>query len=169
MRAGKYGGTPAVPIATRRQVAYVFRTYLLNAAQGVKRVDWYAYDMGNLPLAAGGAPLGNTLLTDPSDRPAGTLTAAGYAFPRVQSWMKGTLVGTATKRPCSANKAGTYTCVIRYASGMGRVYWNPWRTATVTLVPSARQKVSESGTSAKVRGGSKLKVGYQPVLVRSSH
>jgi hypothetical protein len=39
----------------------------------------------------------------------------------------------------------------------------------VTLVPSARQKVSESGTTTKVSGGTKLKVGYQPVLVRSTH
>lgn len=83
--------------------------------------------------------------------------------------MKGTLIGTTTKRPCTPNKAGTYTCVIKYASGMGRVYWNPWHTSTVTLVPSAHHKVSEAGTSAKVRGGSKLKIGFQPVLVRSAH
>jgi polysaccharide biosynthesis protein PslG len=169
LHTGATGGTSAAPISDQLQVAYVMRTFLLNAAQGVKRVDWYAYDMGNLPPTAGGAPLGNTLLTDPSDRQAGTLTPAGYAFTRVQSWMKGTLVGTATKRPCSANASGTYTCVIQYGTGMGRVYWNPWRSATVTLVPSARQKVSESGTTTKVSGGTKLKVGYQPVLVRSTH
>jgi hypothetical protein len=168
MRTGAAGGSSAAPISNQKQVAYVIRTFLLNAAQGVKRVDWYAYDMGNLPTAAGGTPLGNTLLTDPDDRPAGTLTPAGHAFSRVQSWMRGTLIGTTTKRPCSADRYGTYTCVIRYGTGMGRVYWNPWRTRTVTLVSSAHHKVSESGTSAKVRGGSKLKVGYQPVLVRSA-
>jgi hypothetical protein len=168
MHTGSLGGTAAAPIADQLQVAYVMRTFLLNAAQGVKRVDWYAYDMGNLPPTSGGAPLGNTLLTDPTNRAAGTLTPAGYAFSRVQSWMKGTLIGTTTKRPCAADRYGTYTCVIRYASGMGRVYWNPWRTRTVTLVSSAHHKVSESGTSSKVRGGSKLKVGYQPVLVRSA-
>ena len=49
LHAGGNAGTPATPIPAARQVAYVMRTYLLNAAQGVKRVDWYAYDMGNLP------------------------------------------------------------------------------------------------------------------------
>ena len=108
------------------------------------------------------------MLTDPDNRAAGTRTPAGWAYTRIQSWMRGTLIGTTTERPCAANKAGAYTCVIEYASGVGRVCWNPWRTSTVTLVPSAHHKVSEAGTSAKVRGGSKLKVGYQPVLVRSA-
>ena len=169
LHTGATGGTSATKISNSLQVAYVMRTFLLNAARGVKRVDWYAYDMGNLSPTFGGGPLGNTLLTDPANRVAGTLTPAGYAFTRVQSWMKGTLIGTTTKRPCTPNKAGTYTCVIKYASGMGRVYWNPWHTSTVTLVPSAHHKVSEAGTSAKVRGGSKLKIGFQPVLVRSAH
>ena len=61
-------GAPAAPISPARQVANVMRTYLLNAARGVKRVDWYAYDMGALP---GGGTLGNTLLTDPTDRRPG--------------------------------------------------------------------------------------------------
>ena len=102
LTTGVNGGTPRRRSPTDLQVAYVMRTYLLNAAQGVKRVDWYAYDMGNLPAAVGGAPLGNTLLTDPADRAAGILTPAGLAFQRVQSWMAGTMVGTTTKRPCIA-------------------------------------------------------------------
>ena len=92
LHAGATAGTPATPIPAARQVAYLMRTYLLNAAARVKRVYWYAYDMGTLP--AWWAPLGNTLLTDPTDRLAGTLTPAGRAFPRIRSWMAGTLVGT---------------------------------------------------------------------------
>jgi hypothetical protein len=165
MRAGKYGGTPAVPIATRRQVAYVFRTYLLNAAQGVKRVDWYAYDMGSLP---GGGTLGNTHMTDPTDRAAGTLLPAGRAFTRVQAWMRGgTLVGTTTKRPCITDRKGTYTCLIRYANGVGRVYWNPYHGARVRLVKSATNKINEYGTTTRAHGGTRLKISYMPVLVKS--
>jgi hypothetical protein len=165
MRAGKYGGTPAVPIATRRQVAYVFRTYLLNAAQGVKRVDWYAYDMGSLP---GGGTLGNTHMTDPTDRAAGTLLPAGRAFTRVQAWMRGgTLVGTTTKRPCITDRKGTYTCLIRYANGVGRVYWNPYHGARVRLVKSATKKINEYGTTTRAHGGTRLKISYMPVLVKS--
>jgi hypothetical protein len=157
-------GTPAVPISADRQVANVMRTYLLNAAQGVQRVDWYAYDMGLLP---GGGTLGNTLLTDPANRAAGLITPAGLAVARIESWMRGTLVGTATQRPCATDAKGTYTCLIKYAHGVGRIYWNPFRTASVKLVSSAKQKVSEFGATSRAKGGKKLKVGYQPVLVKS--
>ncbi len=167
MKSGGSGGTSAVPISNDLQVAYVMRTYLLNAAQGIRRVDWYAYDMGNLPAIKGGGPLGNTLLTDPTDRTAGIVTPAGLAFQRVQGWMAGTLIGTTSKRPCIADRYGTYTCTIKYGSGVGRVYWNPYRTGRVTLAATARKKYSEYNAAASVKGGSRLKVGAMPVLVRS--
>lgn len=170
MRTGALGGTSAAPIPDALQVAYLMRTYLLNAAQGIGRVDWYAYDMGNQPAERGGLPLGNTLLTDSADRAAGTLTPAGLAFTRVQQWMKGTLIGTTRARPCAADKHGTYTCLVRYAKKRyGRIYWNPYGTGKVTLVASARHAYSEFGVARRVKGGSKLKVNYAPVLVRSSH
>ncbi len=164
MRSGQFGGTPAVAIPEAMQISYVMRTFLLNAAQGVRRVDWYAYDMGNLSSAG---PLGNTLLTDPTNRAAGILTPAGLAFTRIQSWMHGTLIGTTSARPCARDSRGTYTCVIKYASGMGRVYWNPFHTVRVRLVSSARKKVDEYGIISSVKGGSRLRVGYAPVLVKS--
>ncbi|WP_151083192.1 beta-galactosidase [Nocardioides cynanchi] len=158
-------GTASVPISDAAQIANVMRTYLLNAAQGVGRVEWYAYDMGQLPS---GGTLGNTLLTDPSNRAAGLLTPAGASLARIESWMNGTLVGTATQRPCATDTKGTYTCVIRYATGVGRVYWNPYRQANVRLVTSARKRVDEFGAVTSVKGGQKLRVGYMPVLVRST-
>lgn len=161
---GMGSGTPAAPISPARQVANVMRTYLLNAARGVKRVDWYAYDMGAMP---GGGTLGNTLLTDPTDRTAGRLTPAGVAFTRIQRWMHGTLIGTATKPPCNTDRHGTYTCTIAYAHGVGRVYWNPFKRATVRLPHSARTKVNEFGASSKAKGGARLTVTYRPVLVKS--
>jgi hypothetical protein len=165
LRYGGNGGKAAAPISSRRQVAYLMRTYLLNAAQGVKRVDWYAYDMDSRGALG---PLGNTLLTDPADRPAGDLLPAGRAFTRVQQWMHGTMVGTASKRPCIVDRHGTYTCLIKYAKGVGRVYWNPYRSAKVRLVNSATRKVSELGRTSKAHGGARLKVNYQPILVKSS-
>jgi hypothetical protein len=167
LRFGDARGTSAAPIPDRLQVAYVMRTYLLNAARGVGRVFWYSYDMGNLSPAMGGAPLANTLLTDPSQPSAGVRTPAGLALGRIESWMKGTLIGTTRKQPCITDANGTYTCTVRYASGMGRIYWNPYSSARVRLVTSARKKVDEFGTTAKVKGGTKLKVHYAPVLVRS--
>jgi hypothetical protein len=161
---GMGSGPTTAPIPEAKQVAYVMRTYLLNAAQGVKRVNWYAYDLGTLP---GGGTLGNTLLTDPDNRQGGVLTAAGKAFTRVQTWMHGTMVGTTTKRPCIADRHGTYTCLIRYAHGVGRVYWNPYRTAKIKMVRSARHKTNEYGTTTAAHGGKRLKVTYRPILVKS--
>ncbi len=77
------------------------------------------------------------------------------------------MIGTASKRPCIPDRNGTYTCLIKYARGVGRVYWNPYRSARVKLAMSASKKVSQYGVATKARGGTKLKVGYQPVLVRS--
>jgi hypothetical protein len=162
---GLGSGAPAVPISPARQVANVMRTYLLNAANGVRRVDWYAYDMGEM---TGGGTLGNTLLTDPVHRTAGKLTAAGKAYSRIESWMKGTMVGTRTQRPCVADRHGTYTCELRYHHGVGRIYWNPFHTGRVHLVRSAKKKVDELGRSSHAKGGSTLKVDYKPVLVLSS-
>jgi hypothetical protein len=161
---GSNGGLPAAPISTNRQVAYVIRTFLLNAAQGVQRVDWYAYDMSARGTLG---PIGNTLLTDPTDRAAGILLPAGEAFFRVQGWMRGTMVGTTTQRPCIRARNGTYTCLIRYAKGVGRVYWNPYSSAKVRLVDSATKKTNEYGVTSRVKGGTKIKVGYMPVLVKS--
>ena len=166
LRFGVNGGKPAADIPVSRQVAYVIRTYLLNAARGVKRVDWYSYDMSN---RGGLGAIGNTLLTDPDDPASGSLLPAGRAFTRVQSWMRGTLVGTTAKRPCIRDKHGTYTCTIRYAEGTGRVYWNPYHRAKVRLVKSAKTKIDQYGDRSKARGGSRLKVSYRPVLVRSTH
>ena len=169
MRTGTMGGHAAVPIRDDLQVAYVIRTFLLNAAQGIRRVDWYAYDMGKLNADMGGGPLGNTLLTDPSQQSAGVLTPAGLAFTRVQSWMAGTLVGTRTKAPCAADRKGTYTCVVQYKKGVGRIYWNPRKTVRVTLVKSATSRTTELGVTSKAKGGTRLRVDYRPVLVRSAH
>ena len=104
---------------------------------------------------------------DPTNLPAGVMTPAGQALGRIEAWMHGTMVGTATQRPCATDAKGTYTCLIKYSTGVGRIYWNPFRAASVTLASSARKKVSELGVTSRVKGGQKLKVTYMPVLVKS--
>ena len=44
-QTGSLGGTRAATISAERQAAYVIRTYLLNAARGIKRVHWYSYNI----------------------------------------------------------------------------------------------------------------------------
>ena len=163
MQTGSLGGTRAATISAERQAAYVIRTYLLNAARGVKRVHWYSYNMGYL---ASGGTLGNTLLTKPSD--GTTLTLAGKAFGLVQQWMKGTLVGPSTStQPCTVDSRGTYTCVVKYGQGVRRVYWNPTKRVKVKVAKSATFLQGVYGVKKSVKGGSTIGVDYRPVMVRS--
>lgn len=163
MRTGTYGGTRAATIPAERQAAYVIRTYLLNAARGVKRVHWYSYNMSYLPS---GGTLGNTLLTSPSD---GTQTLAGKAVALVRGWMLGgTLVGpTRATLPCTKDAAGTYTCVIKYSGGVKRVYWNPTKRVKVRTAKNATFMVGVYGKRTSIKGGSVKTVDYRPLMVRS--
>jgi len=160
LQAGAQGGTAAARISEARQAANVGRTYLLNAANGVRRVFWYRYDVGRMPT---GGSLANTLLSVPTDPTKAT--AVGKSYLRTQAWMHGTLVGPAGKRPCQRDVKGTYTCVVKDASGTRRVYWNPFRRATVKLAAGARQVHGLLGSTRNVAGGSRLAVDYRPVMV----
>jgi hypothetical protein len=160
LQSGSKGGTAAAPISASKQAANVVRTYLLQGANNVKRIAWYRYDWGRIP---GGGTLGNTLLTDPDD--ATRLTAAGRAYVMVQQWMHGTMQGKPGQRPCAKDSRGTYRCVITDSSGTKRIYWNPFRKATVKLVRTARHKQGVLGSVTDVKGGSTLTVNHAPVMV----
>ena len=150
------GSGASAAIGAEKQAAYVLRTYLLNAANGIKRVDWYVWDRPQI---------GNTKLSTST----GAQTLAGKAFNLAQSWMLGgKLVGPSrTAKPCTKDSKGTYTCVITYSGGVKRVYWNPSKTVTVTTAKTATFKVGIYGLRSKVKGGSKIRVDYRPVMVRS--
>jgi hypothetical protein len=160
LNSGARGGTPAKPISSARQASNVVRTYLLNAANGVRRVFWYRYDMS---LHAGGGTIGNTLLAKPRD--ASQILPAGGAYRRAQHWMHGTLVGTHGHRPCRHDGHGTYTCVVRDSSGTRHVYWNPFHSATVRLPRGVHHRQGVLGAIHPVTPRSSLKVGYRPVMV----
>jgi hypothetical protein len=166
MPTGSAGGTGALAIPQQRQAAYVLRTLLLNAANRIRRVDWYAYDLRYL---ANGRTLGNTRLVDPANTTNGQVTLAGKAFNLAQRWLLGGRLTGASKTalPCAKDRAGTYTCVISYRGGVRRVYWNPTKRVSVTTARSATYKVGVYGVRAKIKGGSTLRVDYRPVMVRS--
>jgi hypothetical protein len=163
MRTGTFGGTRALPISSQRQAAYVMRTYLLNAAKGIKRVHWYTWNMGYLPS---GGTLGNTMMTNPAN--GTTRTLAGKSLGVVRGWMLGgTLVGSSRNaQPCSSSR-GTYTCVIKYKGGVKRVYWNPTKTVKLKAARNATFKVGVYGKRTAVKGGATITVDYRPVMVRS--
>lgn len=155
LATGGSGASSAIP--AQLQAAYVLRTFLLNAAGGVRRVHWYMWDRPQI---------GNTRLMFAS---TGTPTLAGKAFGLAQAWLVGgTLRGAnRTARPCARSSAGTYTCVITYAKGVRRVYWNPNHKVTVTTARSATYRVGVYGVRTKVKGGVRIRVDYRPVMVRS--
>jgi polysaccharide biosynthesis protein PslG len=159
LKSGKDAGRPAKPITDRLQAAYIIRTFLLNAAHGVKRVDWYRYDMRRVP---GGGPLGNTLLSSP--RHPGRVTAAGHAFVRAQHWMHGRLVGSPGHAPCAKDRRGTYRCVVRDASGPRSIYWNPYRTGTVRLARGVHHLTGVLGATKTVHPHARITVGRAPVM-----
>lgn len=155
------GSGASVTITSSRQAAYVLRTYLLNAANGIRRVHWYVWDKPEL---------GNTKLALAS---TGSPTLAGRAFGLARAWMLqggGRLVGaTSTAAPCAKDRVGTFTCVIKYNHGIRRVYWNPTKRVRVTTAKSAKYKVTVYGKRTAIKGGSKKWVDYRPLMVRSRH
>ena len=143
------GGGKARDITRRKEAAYVARTYVLNAANNVKRVYWYSWDLQKLA---------NTELTYST----GALTPAGTTWSVTRSWLKGT-----RSLGCSRAGNGTYTCTFKYGSGVKRVYWNPSRKASVTTAKSATRLTYQSGGSTAIRGGKRIGVDFAPVMVRS--
>ncbi len=166
VQTGTPGHLSADPISERRQVANVIRTYLLGAARGLSRVFWYRYDWGRLPESEGGGTLGNTLLSTPGS--PDQITAAGQAVATAAEWMKGRLTGSNGKQPCAQDKKGTYTCVVHYAGGVRRIYWNPQHGARVPVPPNADFRQTSTGKVRTVgRGTTTMRVGYRPVMVTS--
>ncbi len=144
------GGGTARDISRRKEAAFVGRTYILNAANGIKRVFWYSWQIQTLA---------NTQLTKPDGV---TLAPAGTAYQIVGEWLRGTrMLG------CVRDRRGTYTCTVRYSGGMKRIYWNPSRQVSVKVVGSATRREGLSGFTTAVDGGDNISVGASPVMVRS--
>jgi hypothetical protein len=147
---GLRGGRNAEEISRAREASFVARTYVLNAANKVRRVYWYAWDLQHLA---------NTQLTFADGT---SLTRAGYAFRVVRGWLL-----KAHLPDCSRDGRGTWMCQVRYAHGVRRIYWNPDRRVTVRAVRSATYYQTLKGTRIDLTGGETLRVGKVPVMVRS--
>jgi hypothetical protein len=142
-------GSKARNISRRREAANVTRTFVLNAANKVKRVYWYAWDLHGLA---------NTEITMPNDA---SLTKAGVAYRVVSTWLVG-----GRMRGCSVS-AGTYTCTVTYSGGVKRIYWNPSHATSVRAKGSATYTEGTLGARRKLHGGERLAVNYAPIMVRS--
>lgn len=147
---GLLGGGTARNISRAKEAAFVGRTFVLNAANGVSRVYWYTWDLQNLA---------NTELTYANGT---ALTKAGVAYRTVREWLVRTRA-----LGCDRNPGGTYTCTFRYANGVKRVYWNPSRRVTIRADKSARRWEPLGGAERRLGGGEALAVGKAPIMVDS--
>jgi hypothetical protein len=154
------GGGAAVPISAARQASNVMRTYLLNAANGIRRVFWYRYDWGRI---TGGGTLGNTLLTSPDNDTV--VTTAGHAYLRAQRWMHGKLLAPRGSAPCPKDGHGTYTCRVKDSHGVRYIYWNPFHGAKVRLPRGVHHRETVVGGHSTVKPRSTIKVTYAPVMI----
>jgi hypothetical protein len=150
-----YGIAPGGPdgqpprLSAERQASYVIRTYLLNAAAGVRRVFWYSWDQAGIASVR-------------LSRADGATTLAGRAVSRVARWMRrGPLVG------CTRGTAGVYRCRLATAHGRTTVVWQPSGTERIRVRPGSR--VTDLRGDTTVLGASRrLTVDFRPLLVRES-
>ena len=107
------------PYTASKQASYVARTFLLNAANGVKRVYWLGW-----------ARIAEVAIQ--MVQPDGvTPSAAGNAYTMVRGWMAGQTVKTCARKP------GTHV----YACAMvrsGRASWVYWTTRGTGARQAAR-------------------------------
>lgn len=133
----------------RKRASWLARAYLLQAAAGVERFIWYAYDN----------PKWGTLWT-----PEQGENAAAVAYREVESWMIGATVG-----PCDVAGGGVWACSIkRDGKPPAHAVWNP-RGKTVFEVPAgwhAKQWRDLSG-GTHVLNGPTLEIDDMPVLIEN--
>jgi polysaccharide biosynthesis protein PslG len=149
---GAKGGKNVAPAPADQQAANVARTYLLSAANGVRRVFWYAWDLTQ--------PIVDTYMVEADHV---TPTAAGRAFGTVRKWMIGTTV-----QGCDVDTSGTYTCTLLKSGKKQLVLWNPKGSAQVTVPAGMTTAEKLLGAAQRVTAGSSLTVDAMPVLLRAS-
>jgi len=138
--------------ASPRDVAgLIARSFLLNAAAGVDRFYWYAWDDGVFGLAANRGQIP-------------TEAALGYAA--AEDWLTGALV-----RACGHWSDGLWLCQLEKGekrlwvvwSVQASIDWHPpdeWRVSRYSPLLADQPRAIDNG-------GSKIPVGPTPVLVES--
>jgi hypothetical protein len=148
------GGAGHHPTALtpQRQAAYVVRTYLLDAAAGIKRVFWYAWDLegtASVGLSQEGRP-----------------TAAGRALLRLQRWVDGERLLGCSRRPAGQMR-GTWICRLEGQRSL-HIVWNPSRTTRIR-VPAGSRITDLTGSPRDVDRRSWVRVDGRPRRIVSRH
>jgi hypothetical protein len=149
-----YTGGLTELLPTSEQVSNVMKTYILARAGHLERCFWYRWDMGLWEGTDGTTrTIANTIMT----KPGLTITPAGRAFGRVQSWLKG------NRFRFSIDSNGTYRVSINDGGKVKKIYWNNVRGVHIDVAPRVR-RTTFKGASAIITDGS-VWVTDKPVLV----
>ena len=141
---------PVTPLPVRTQASYVMRNFLLDAANGVRRVYW----LGWAPFST----LGIQMVQNDGVTPA----PAAAAYSLIQKWMLGRQV-----RSCTHDrKTRVWTCTLMQQRRASWVYWVPSGKAHVRAPKGARRVQAMSGVVQGTQAGKWLTVTNAPIWVR---
>lgn len=147
---GVAGAHASVPSFTaRKQASYVVRTYLLDAANGVKRVYWLGW--ARIDEVA-------IQMVKPDQV---TPTPAGQAYAMVRRWMLGQMVRSCVRNPGTA----VYACKLVRAGKASWVYWTTKGTARVRVPQGSRHLQRMLGSVQGTHAGARIVVTQAPVRV----
>ncbi|WP_124848318.1 hypothetical protein [Acidipila sp. EB88] len=137
---------PQGGLSSQVQAAYVARALILNAAYGVQRMHWYAWDDSNA---------GDLALTGASHQP----TESAAAFASAESWLVG-----AQMNGCAATASGVWTCQLVRA---GRTEWVLWSVngSVASSSLGASTSTDLEGNITNIAGGN-VTVEASPMLLQ---
>jgi hypothetical protein len=132
---------------TNLDYAVLLRTYLINAAFGVSRVYWYAWDDGMFGMA---------IPTSYSSQ------GAKPAFVSVMSFLSGKTVTGCTETNY------LWKCTLASATGAPQtVVWADASVGTLSYtVPVTASRVYQVGQLTTMSAGQAITVGYQPIVIQ---
>ena len=71
-------------------------------------------------------------------------------------------------RPCSRDRKGTYTCLVRHGSRLRTILWNPQHRVRVQVRGVIAREDQDGRPVTRRSGTDVLRVGYRPVMVETS-
>jgi hypothetical protein len=145
-------GPPSSFSSQDEEAAFVIRAFILNAAAGVQRVYWYAWDNTNWVALR---------LTEPS---TGVLRRGALAYEQLSQWLNGAQI-----EHCKTEGRDNWSCSVTRATGE---HWLVLWDSTPKAQRNISKKISELSyfpcmSDVAVRT-STVAVGSCPIMVRES-
>jgi hypothetical protein len=140
------------------QASWLMRYHMVQAASGVSRFVWYAYDN-----CGWGTLWENTVCVNPQN-PVGKVTVPGQAYAVIESWMSG-----ATLPSCQQYQNGLWACELTRAGGFDSwMLWSSTGTSISVPIPSNSSLTYYKDWQNNLNGlSSSISVSQMPVLLEN--